>query len=78
MSTQDILNIVLIIFLLIVTGVVVAIAVFLIKALKSIASLAQSLEDTTQSIKDRVQMRFLTALPSVLIALASRIFKRGR
>lgn len=78
MSSQDILNIVLIIFLLTAAGAIIAVTLFLVKALKSITILAASLDDTAQSVKEKLQMKALAALPPLLIGIVSRIFKRGR
>lgn len=78
MSSQDILNVVLIIGILVFVGAISLIAFFLIKALKAITNLAESLEDTTQNIKEKLQLKALAVIPPILIGLVSRIFKRGR
>lgn len=71
MNTQDILNLVLIITLLVITTCIVFVTLFFIKALKAI-------EDTTQSIKDKIQMKALAALPALVIGLLGRVIKRKR
>ena len=78
MSTQDILNLVLAIFLLVITTCTVLLTYYLIQALKAISALADNLEDTTQSIKDKIQMKALSAIPALLVTLASKIIKRKR
>ena len=78
MAVQDILNLSLIIFLLVITTCVALLTFYFIQALKAISSLADNLEDTTQSIKDKLRMKALTAIPALLIALASRVIKRKR
>lgn len=69
MNTQEILNIVLIIFLLVVTGVIIAISYFLIKALRSITTL-------TDYLGEKIQMKALSIIPPLLVGIFSRIFKK--
>ena len=78
MSTQDILNLVLIIFLLVITSCIILLTFYFIQALKAISALADNLEDTTQSIKDKIQMKALSTIPALLVTLASKIIKRKR
>ena len=78
MSAQDILNLSLIIFLLVITTCIALLTFYFIQALKAISNLADNLEDTTQSIKDKLQMKALAAIPALLIALAGRVIKRRR
>lgn len=78
MSTQDLLNIILIIGFLIIVACISFITYFLVQALKTIAKLADSLENTSENIKEKLQMRALTALPALLIALVGRFLKKGR
>lgn len=67
-----------IIVVLVITGCVVAITYYLIQALKSMTNLTDSLEDTAQNIKNRLQLKALYFIPSLVAALIGRIFKRGR
>lgn len=75
--TQETLNIFLIIFLLIITGCVVAITYFFIRALKAVIVLADHLTDTAEGLKSKLQLRFLSAVPSLLLALVKNFRKRG-
>lgn len=77
-TTQDILNILLIIGFLVITVCIALITYFFIKALKSIASLADSLENTAQDVREKIQMKTLRIVPALLVALVGRILKRGR
>lgn len=78
MSVQEIVNILLVVGLLIISVCAVAITYFLIKALKAITNLADSLQDTSQSIREKIQMKFLTALPAIVLGILGKILKRGR
>ncbi len=78
MNTQDILNVVLILALVAVTTCIVFVTIFFIRTLKAISLLADNLEDVTQNIKNKVQMKFLAAIPALLVALAGRVIKRKR
>lgn len=78
MNTQDILNTILIIGLIVTVTCIAFVSYFLVKALKSITDLTDSLQATTQSIKDKIQMKLLTAIPALIMGLISKILKRGR
>jgi len=78
MNTQEILNTLLIIGFFVITVCIVFITYYLVKTLKSIINLTESLEEATDNIKQKLQMRFLAAVPAILVALAGRLFKRGR
>lgn len=77
-ASQDILNTFIVIGFLVITVCIVFITYFLVRALKAIANLADSLENTSQNIRERLQTRALSVIPALLIALVNRIFKRGR
>lgn len=77
-TTQEILNTLLIVGFLIITICIAFVSFFLVKALKAIINLTQSLEETSDNIKQKLQMRFLTAIPAILVALIGRFLKRGR
>jgi|Napbiome12C3dose_1001474.scaffolds.fasta_scaffold00001_321 hypothetical protein len=78
MSLQEIINILLVVGLLVISACVVIITFFLIKALKAVIRLADSLQDTSQSIKEKIQMRFLATLPAIVLGILGKIIKRGR
>lgn len=78
MTTGDTLNIFLIIALLVVVSCIVYASYFFVKALKSITQLADNLEETTEGIKQKLQMKFFTALPALLLGLAAKIFNKKR
>lgn len=76
MSTQDILNIVLILALIVFTSCVVFITVFFVAALKAIIVMAENVSETTQSIKDKVQLKVLSAIPALLVTLVGKFIRR--
>lgn len=78
MTTQEILTIVLTIGFLIITVCVIFITYYLIQALKSVTNLTDSLEETTQNIKNKIQLKALAAIPALLIALAGKVIKKKR
>lgn len=78
MTTQDILNIFLIISLFIFISCALFTTYFLIQALKAITTLAEDLKNTTQGFKDKLNLKVLAAIPSVFVALLSKIIRRGR
>ena len=78
MTSQEILNNLLIIGSIVIIVCIAYVTYFLIKALKSITNLLNSLNDTTQSVKNKIQMRSLIAIPALIVALASKVFKKGR
>jgi len=77
-STQDTLNIFLLIALLIITGCIVYTTYYFVQALKSIANLTDNLEDATESIKNRLQMKALKAIPGLLVSLIAQVIKKRR
>ncbi len=78
MSVQEVINILLVVGLLVISACAVIITFFLIKALRAIIRLADSLQDTSQSIREKIQMRFLAALPAIVLGILGKILKRGR
>lgn len=78
MSVPEVINFLLIIGLLIISACIVVITFFLIKALKAITNLAESLQNTSQSIREKIQMRFVAALPAILVGILGKILRRGR
>lgn len=77
-DSQDLLNILLILGLLVITSCILYITYYFVKALKTFINLADNLEEVTQNIRGRLTLRALTALPAILIALAGKfIRKRG-
>lgn len=78
MDIKDILNLFLIVAILIITLCVAYATYYFVQALKSITSLADDLIDTTQSIKQKLQLRALAAIPALLVALIGKVIKRRR
>lgn len=78
MDTKDILNILLILGLIIITSCVVFVSYYFIQALKAIMKLADNLDETAQSIKDKVQLKALAAIPALLVSLVSKIKHKKR
>ena len=78
MNTQDLLNFSLALGFIVITTCVVFTTFFLIQALKSLSSAAQDISDTTQGIKEKLQMKALAAIPALLISLAGKVIKRKR
>lgn len=77
-STQVVLNTLLVVGFLVITVCIVYITYYLVKALKSITDLVDSLIDTTQNIKNKIQLKALVTVPALIIALVSKILrKRG-
>ncbi len=77
-TAQDFLNIILVVGALIITACIVYVSYFLVQALKSITNLSDSLEDTTQGIRDKIQLKALAAIPALLVAIAGKIIKKKR
>ena len=75
-STPETQNTLIVVGFLIITACTLYITYYLVKALKSITNLADSLVNTTQDIKNKIQMRTLIAIPALLVALVSKILRR--
>lgn len=75
-SSQSILNIILAVGFIVITVCVVYVTYYLVQALKSITNLSDSLDETTQDIKGKLQMKALAAVPALLIALVSKVLKK--
>lgn len=78
MSAQDTLNLFLIIGLLVFISCMVFTTYFLVQALRAITRLAEDLKETTEGFKGKVGLKMLAAIPSVILALVSRIIKIKR
>ena len=78
MSTLDTLNLTLALGFIVITICFIFITFFLIQTLKSIGGAAEDISDTTRSIKEKIQMKALAAIPALLVALAGRVIKRKR
>lgn len=76
MGSQEITNIILVVGFLIITLCIIFVTYFLIKALKSITDLANSLQNTTQIFREKIQMNILRLIPAVLVGLIGRFFKK--
>lgn len=78
METKDLLNIFLTIGIIVITICIVFVSFFFIQALKSITQLMDNLDETTDSIKEKIKLKALAAVPGILLALASKIIKKRR
>lgn len=78
MSTQDTLNIFLILALFLIVSCFVYITYYFVRALKSFSALADNLDETAQSIKNKLQMKALAAIPALVVALIGRVIKKRR
>lgn len=78
MSTQETMNTLLVVGFLVITACIVLTTYYLVKALKSVINLTESLEETTENIKGKLQMKFLAVIPALLVALAGKLIKRRR
>lgn len=74
---QDVLNIFIILILIVITSCVVLVTFYAIQALKSASRLTDNLDETAQSLKNKVQLKALVAIPALLVALVSKLRKRG-
>jgi len=77
-TAQDFLNIILAIGFLVITACIVYVSYYFVHALKSVTNLSDSLEDTIQGIKDKIQLKALAAIPALLVAIAGKIIKKKR
>jgi len=77
-NMQDILTITLILGLVILITCFIFITYYLVQALKSITSLVDDWEDTSQGIKNKLRLNFLSAIPAIILALAGKIIRRKR
>ncbi|TSC85423.1 MAG: hypothetical protein G01um10147_1161 [Microgenomates group bacterium Gr01-1014_7] len=78
MYTQDVLNIFLIIALVTVVACIVYVSFYLVSALKSITNLTEDTDGVVESLKSKVQMKALLAIPAILISLAGKLIKKRR
>lgn len=78
MSTQDILNIILIIGIISFTVCVATVTYFFIVTLKAVKNLAEQVSSTTEGLRSGLGVKMLTVFPSIFIALLSKFIKRGR
>ncbi len=78
MESRDILNLILIIAILVITACFAYATFYLTQALKSITTLADDLVDTTQSIKQKIQLKALATIPALLVALIGKVIKKRR
>ena len=77
-NTQDIVSIFLIIFLVMMTVCIAFLSYFFVQALKAITRMADNIEQTSEDIKRKLQMKALAAIPAILVSLASKVIKRKR
>lgn len=78
MDTKDILNISLTIVALIFGVCFIYITIYLVKTLQSINDTARNISDTTESIKENIQLKSLTTIPSLLMSMVGKIINRKR
>lgn len=78
MTTQEFVSILVAAGFLVIVACIVFVTFYLIKVLKSIANLADSVHNTTQGIKENLQLKLLAAIPALLVAIVGKILKRGR
>lgn len=78
MSTQDVLNIFLILALFIITSCVVYVSYYFVQVLKSMMNITENVDQATESIKNTLQMKALAAIPALLVALVGKVMKKGR
>lgn len=74
---QEILNVVLVIFLAVIAGCIVAATIFFIQALRSIIKVADNINETTQGLRNRLQLKALMTIPALILALIQKFRKRG-
>lgn len=78
MNTQDILSLFAILAIFIITACVVLITFYLISALKSVNQLAEDLDETVQGVKNKLSLKALSAIPALIVAVASKVIKKKR
>lgn len=78
MTTQEIVSIILAVGFLIIVACIILVTFYFIKVLKSAADIANSVQDTTQNIKEKLQTRAWTIIPALLLAIIRGIIKRRR
>lgn len=78
MSSQEIISIVSTVGFLIIVVCAIFITFYLIKALQSLKTLADSLQNTTEKIKEKIQINILKFVPAIVVGLIGRLLKRGR
>ena len=78
MNTQDALNIFLILGVMVITFCAVYISYYLAQALKSVTNLSDDLDEIALNIKNKVAIKALAAIPSLLVALVGRVIKKKR
>lgn len=75
--TQETLNIFLIIFFAVMTGCLLITTYFLVRALKVIINLADHLNETAESLRNKFQLKALAAVPAILLGILRNFRKRG-
>lgn len=76
MTTQEFVSILVAAGFLVIVVCIAISTYYLIKVLKSIASLADSVHNTTEDIRQKMQFKLLAAIPALLVAIVGRILKR--
>lgn len=75
---SDALNFLLILGFLIITVCIVLVTFFLVKALKSIARLADALGNASENFRNSLQIKALSSIPAIILALISKLLRRRR
>ncbi|MBI2599913.1 hypothetical protein HYW43_03270 [Candidatus Daviesbacteria bacterium] len=78
MSLKDILDVSLVTGIVIVSICIVYITFYLIRVLKSITDLTNTLTDTTLDVKEKLQKNVLTAIPGLIMGLIGTLIKKRR
>ena len=76
MNSQDILNLILVITIIIVASCIVYATYYFVQALKSIKILADNFEQITEGIKGGLKFRALATIPALFIGILSKLLKR--
>ena len=78
MNIQEVVSLILASAVFVISVCIVFISYFLIKALKSITLLSDSLQNTTEDIREKIQNNILRLVPALVIGLIGKLIKRGR
>lgn len=78
MNTQDAFYTLLIIGIITIIVCAIYTTYYLVKALRAITNFLNNLEDAAISVKDRLTIRAMAAVPAILLALASKLIRKRR
>lgn len=77
MNTQEVLNLSLTIAIIVITICVGFVSFYLVRALKSFTNLAENIDETASDIRSKLQLKFLTAIPALVLGLISKFKRKG-